>query len=103
MSGFGFGTRSGLHRASGSRNAPRISISALSISEAAPSGSLVGALSVSTGAGVYAFSIANGGDPDGKFAVSGSDLITTDTLDFEHAPNHPVTIEADNGVDPVLS
>ncbi|NQX94813.1 MAG: alkaline phosphatase D family protein, partial [Erythrobacter sp.] len=35
--------------------------------------------------------------------MSGSDLITTDTLDFEHAPNHPVTIEADNGVDPVLS
>ena len=56
-------------------------------------------LSVDGGEGSYTFSIAAGGDPDGKFAISGSNLNLADTLDFESATSHQVTIEADNGVD----
>jgi len=103
MSGFGFGTRSGLHRASGSRNDPRITISAFAISEDALPGSTVGILSVTAGSGAYTFSIPASGNPDDKFALSGDGLVTTGPLDFETAAFHQVTIEADNGVDPVLS
>lgn len=103
MSGFGFGARSGLHRNTGRSSAPRITISGIAISEAAPAGSIVGALSVFAGSGTYSYSIPAGGDPDGVFAIAGANLVTSSVLDFEASRFHQVTIEADNGVDPALS
>jgi len=38
-------------------------------------------------------------DPDAKFDIDGDDLIVDDTLDFEDAESHSVTIQADNGTD----
>ena len=103
MSGFGFGTRSGLHRLGTANAAPRIAISAFAISESAAPGSTVGARSVAGGNGPYAFSIAPSGDPDGKFSVGSANLNTAAPLDFEAKSFHEVTLEADNGADPVLS
>lgn len=105
MSGFGFGARSGIQRRrrNGSRGGPRITISAFSVSEDAQPGSIIGVLSVVAGSGSYSFSIPAGGDPDGKFALSGANLMSTAPFDFENATSHQVTIEAENGTDPVLS
>lgn len=103
MSGFGFGTRSGLHRLGHASRDPLITISAFAISEQAQPGSTVGALSVLGGNGTYAFAIPAGGDPDDKFSLNGSNLELAGPLDFETSPSHRITIEADNGVDPVLS
>ena len=103
MSGFGFGTRSGLHRNSRRGSAPRITISASVVSEDALPGTTVGTLSVLTGEGGYTFSIPAGGDPDNKFTISGANLNTRSALDHESAPAHSVTIQADNGIDPPLS
>ncbi len=103
MSGFGFGTRSGLHRNSQSSSDPVIVLSASTIAESAPVGSTIGTLSVLNGDASYTFSVAISGDPDAKFTLLGADLTTSDTLDFETAAFHQVTLEADNGVDPALS
>jgi hypothetical protein len=103
MAGFGFGTRSGLHRLGQPSDEPRIVISASEIAENDQPGSIVGALSVLGASGAYAFSIPPGGDPDGKFVLSGPNLVTTSALDFETAASHQVTIEADNGESPGLS
>ncbi|MEM7703265.1 MAG: sialate O-acetylesterase [Pseudomonadota bacterium] len=105
MSGFGFGARSGIQRRrrNGSRGGPRITISAFSVSEEAQPGSIVGILSVLGGSGNYSFAIPAGGDPDEKFALSGANLVSTAPFDFETATSHQVTIEAENGTDPVVS
>ncbi len=103
MTGFGFGTRSGLHRLGAPSDEARIVISALEISESAQPGATVGALSVVGRSGFHTFSIPEGGDPDGKFALVGPNLTTTDGLDFEAASSHLVTVEADNGQDPALT
>jgi hypothetical protein len=82
---------------------PFVDITAFSIAEDASIGDAVGTLSVVNGSGVYTFSIT--ADPDTKFAlnVDGVTLELADTLDYETATSHSVTIEADNGVDDPIS
>jgi methionine-rich copper-binding protein CopC len=60
-------------------------------------GGSVGALSVVGGSGVYTFTITV--DTDNKFDLSGDDVITTDSFDYESDTSHSFTVEADNGVD----
>lgn len=102
MSGFGFGARSGLHRL-GDQAGARIAISGFAISEDAAPGTVVGALSVFGGVGAYSFSVPDGGDAGGRFALAGPNLATAAALDFETAPFHEITIEADNGAGSILS
>lgn len=77
-------------------------ISASSVAEDATSGTAIGVLSVTNGSGVYTFTIT--ADPDTKFAINvdGVTLETAAALDYETATTHSVTIQADNGVDPIL-
>jgi hypothetical protein len=77
-----------------------IVLSAYSIAEDASAGDLVGNLSVTDGTGSYTFSITV--DADSKFVLDGVDntrLELENTLDYETATFHKVTISADNGVD----
>ena len=93
FSGFGGGGGGG----------PSIQIDDASISEDASIGDLVGTLSVSGGSGTYAFTLT--GTAGGLFALDGVDdtlLEVAGALDFETATSHQVTVEADNGVDPVI-
>lgn len=83
-----------------------IGLSSLSLGETAVGGDLVGILSVSNGNGSYTFSITS--DPSSKFDIDGVDNTRLEvealaTFDYGSATSHLVTIEADNGVDPVLS
>jgi hypothetical protein len=79
----------------------RITLSATTIAEDAAIGSVVGALEVINGSGVYTFSIT--ADPDNKFAIDGTNLETDAALDYETDTSHSVTIQADNGVDTPVS
>jgi hypothetical protein len=78
-------------------SAPAVIISASDIAEDALVGDLVGTLSVVNGSGSYTFTIT--ADPDSKFAIDGDALELADTLDYETATSHSVTVQADNGVD----
>lgn len=80
---------------------PALQLSASSIAESASIGAIVGALSVANGSGSYTFTIT--ADPDNKFDISGSNLVTTAALDYETATSHSVTVQAANGVDTPLS
>lgn len=80
--------------------APTLNLSATSIDEGA-TGRLVGLMSVVNGSGSYTFTKT--ADPDGKFAVSGSNLNTAAALDYETKTSHSVTIQASNGVDTPIS
>jgi hypothetical protein len=63
---------------------------------------VIGTLSVDNGSGSYTFSIT--ADPDSKFKIANDDeLQLDDTLDYETATSHSVTIQADNGVDDPIS
>jgi hypothetical protein len=75
---------------------PRILLSAESISEGAADNSVVGALSVRNPEGTYVYTILS--DPDNKFAISGSNLIIDELLDYEVAATHLVTVEANPDV-----
>ena len=82
----------------------RISLSPETVLDDAVGGDLVGTLSVLNGSGTYTFSITS--DPDSKFDVDGTDssLLEVEALaTFTAGNTHLVTVEADNGVDPVLS
>jgi hypothetical protein len=73
----------------------RITLSNDNLPENSSVGALVGALAVVGGSGGYTFSIT--ADPDNKFAIDGVDntrLEIDNTLDFETAQTHSVTIEA---------
>lgn len=77
-----------------------LTLSSTSITEDSSIGDLVGLLSVTNGSGTYAFTITL--DPDSKFVLDVGDdtrLELEDTLDYETATSHSVTISADNGVD----
>lgn len=81
-----------------------IALSNDTVPEDAALGDLVGLLSVYGGSGTYAFTIT--ADPDNKFAIDLVDdtrLEVDGALDYSVATSHLVTIQADNGVDPVLS
>jgi hypothetical protein len=70
---------------------PAIYLSAQTISESAPVGSVVGALSVLnpyTGTPVFSMVDSAGG----RFAISGKNLVTASGLDFETNASHIVTI-----------
>ena len=90
----GLGTGSGVA-------VPRIRLSSTSVAESVTNPTTIGTLSVVNGSGTYTFTET--ADPDSKFAVSGSNLNTAATLDYETATTHSVTIQADNGVDTPLS
>lgn len=77
---------------------PTIQLSASFIAEDASVTDVIGILSVANGSGTYTFTIT--ADPDSKFQIDNDDeLQVGDTLDYETATSHSVTIEADNGVD----
>jgi hypothetical protein len=81
---------------------PRLTLSALSVDEDASVNDVIATIAVSFGSGPYTFTIT--ADPDSKFQIANDDeLQVADTLDYETATSHSVTIEADNGVDPVIS
>lgn len=83
------------------QSGPSLRLSPRSIEEDAGIGDPVGTLSVVNGSGSYTFSIT--ADPNSKFAIDGDALELGDTLDYETATSHSVTIEANNGVDPIIS
>ncbi len=80
---------------------PQVRLSPTSIAEDAEIGSVVGSLSVLNGTGSYTYSAT--ADPDSKFAISGSNLVTDAALDYGTATSHSVTISADNGDDDPVS
>lgn len=81
---------------------PSISLSASSIEEGAAAGTLVGTFSVVNGSGTYTFTLTD--DAGTRFAIDGNDLEAgAVATDFETATSHSITVEADNGVDPVIS
>lgn len=73
-----------------------LAISATSIIEGATTGRVVGALFVENGSGSYTFTKTT--DPDGKFTISGGNLVTAAALDYEAKTSHAVTVQASNGV-----
>lgn len=88
----------GFARARNAGTNPQIILSATSIAEDASITDVIGILSVANGSGTYTFSIT--ADPDSKFQIDNDDeLQLADTVDYETATSHQVTIEADNGVD----
>jgi hypothetical protein len=80
---------------------PTILLSSSTVPESATIGTVVGALSVILGSGSYTFTLTD--DAGGLFAVDGDDLEVAGALDYETASSHSITVEADNGVDPVLT
>lgn len=87
---------------SGGASGPAIALTSASVAEDATSGTAIGVLSVTNGSGTYTFTKT--ADPDTKFAINvdGVTLETAAALDYETATTHSVTIQADNGVDPVI-
>jgi len=83
------------------RGGPEIRISGNTVYDADGSGKVVGTLSVFGGSGVYTFSEVS--DPDTKFQVVGDELQLSATVDYTVATSHQVTVQADNGVDPVIT
>ena len=82
--------------------AARIALSNRTIAEDASVNDVIGTLSAANGSGTYTFTIT--ADPDSKFQIANDDeLQLADTLDYETATSHSVTIEADNGVDDPIS
>jgi hypothetical protein len=83
--------------------APEIRLSgSQSLPEDTPLFENVGILSVRNGSGVYTFTITS--DPDSKFDDANQPIISTaGTFDYETATSHNFTVQADNGVDPVLT
>jgi methionine-rich copper-binding protein CopC len=85
---------------------PQIRLSGThTIAENASITDIIGTLSVVNGSGVYAFGIDTGGDPEGKFSIVPAEvyLRVGAGLNFEDDASHPVTIVADNGVDPTFT
>jgi uncharacterized repeat protein (TIGR01451 family) len=77
---------------------PVLTLSATTIAEDAADNTVVGALDVLNPTGTYVFTIESGDDPDNKFAISGSNLIIDELLDYETATSHSVTITANPDV-----
>jgi hypothetical protein len=70
-----------------------IALSAAALPEDAAIGSVVATLSAT---GTAPVSFAKVSDPDGKFAVSGSELVLAAALDYETKTSHQVTLRATN-------
>lgn len=90
------GLNLGLTLSAQGRSGPRVVITASSVSEDAPIGTIVGDLLVAGGDGPYTFSIT--ADPDNKFElVGGNQIRTTATFEREGPTgqsSHAVTVEA---------
>lgn len=77
---------------------PRIQLSNRTAAEDETADFVIGTLSVANSEASWTFSIT--ADPDSKFKIANDDeLQLDDTLDYETAASHSVTIQADNGVD----
>lgn len=88
--------------AAGALGGARIVLSSSTIPEDASVNDVIGILSVTNGSGVYVFTVT--ADPDSKFKIANDDeLQVENTLDYETATSHSVTVEADNGVDAPVS
>jgi hypothetical protein len=73
---------------------PEVRLSSTSIAEDAADNTVVGALSVANLGVLTVSSYAITADPSNKFAISGTNLIIDELLDYETATSHTVTIEA---------
>lgn len=73
---------------------PVVQLSAMSIAENATINSVVGVLSVANLGGRTVSSWSVTSDPDNKFAISGSNLIIDQTLDYETKTSHYVAVQA---------
>ena len=71
------------------------------VDEDATLGTVVGNLTVAGGGGPYTYTLTF--DPDAKFTIVGDELKTDDTLDYDTATSHLITIQADDGVNPVIT
>ena len=79
----------------GAVSGPRVMLSSTSVSESATIGTTVGTLSViNHPSGGSGWTFAETADPDNKFTVSGANLNTSATLNYEAATSHSVTITA---------
>lgn len=78
-----------------------ISLSSSSISESSDIGDLIGSLSTTdsdTGdTHTYSFACASAGVDDASFSISGSDLITAQTFDYETKLTYEICIRTDDG------
>jgi hypothetical protein len=74
---------------------PQVRLSANSIAEDAADNTVVGALTVANlPAGITVSSYSITADPDNKFAISTTNLIIDELLDYETATSHSVTVRA---------
>lgn len=83
----------------------RISLDDTTIAENSAQGTLVGNLSVVNGSGSYTFTLTD--TAGSRFQLDGVDTSLLEVgatgLNYEAATSHSITVEADNGVDPVIS
>lgn len=63
--------------------------------------SSLGTFSVTGGSGIYTYTLTS--NPGSKFSISTDELILAGELDYETTTSYALEIEADNGVDPVLT
>ncbi len=93
--GLGFVART---PAGSSAAAPQLRLSSATIPDTTESGGTVGTLSVANGSGIYTYSLIS--NPADLFSVTSDLLKTAAALT---AGSYPITVEADNGVDPPIS
>jgi Ca2+-binding RTX toxin-like protein len=69
-----------------------ISLSWTSVAENSPNGTIIGSLFATDPDANETFTFSIVSDPDGKFAIQGSNLVVNGPLDFETTAAHPVII-----------
>lgn len=74
-----------------------ITLSASTQAEGTSTNTTIGTFSVINGSGVYTFTETL--DADNVFTISGSSLKNSAVFNFEAAPTHLITVQADNSVD----
>ncbi len=83
---------------------PSIVLSANTVIDDAIVGTSIGTFAVASGTGVYTFTITS--DVGEKFTIDILDhptLVTAGTINYDVATTHDITVEADNGVDAVVT
>jgi len=79
-----------------------IQASATTVAEDASIATVIAGLTVVGGsAGPYTFTET--ADPDNKFTVTGTNLLSSAAFNYEAATSHSVTITADDGIEPVVT
>lgn len=103
--GYRFGRLGASFGQVGGQAGPYIALSANSLDENSAQGTAIGALSVLRGSGTYAFTLTESGG--GKAQLDAGDDTALQAgatpTDYETATFFTITVEADNGVDPVIS